>query len=261
MQTVTTEEGRIAQALSGSGFPSVWPRPLPDLTPQQRIAVSARVLAAADCALDVAGHITQVRDDGTMWSTPYGLWWWELTASDQLVVDDRGDVLDGHWDVTPAIFIHTEIHRARPDAKVIIHNHPHHATLLATLKQMPEITDQQSCMFDGEVALFDEYTGGIDSAAGGQALADAIGDATVVMLANHGLLVMGETVEEATYKFVTFERMCRLNHEAWASGRAPTVIPPDRRSQLKAMLLRYSTTYYFNGAARRVLADTPDVLD
>jgi ribulose-5-phosphate 4-epimerase/fuculose-1-phosphate aldolase len=257
-----TEDGRIAAALSGATpFPRVWPHPLPELTPQQRIALSARILADADCALDVAGHITEVRDDDTMWSTPYGKWWWELTASDQLIVDDGGDVVEGLWDVTPAIFIHTEIHRARPDAKVIIHNHPHYATLLATMKLMPEITDQQACMFDGEVAIFDEYTGGIDSAQGGQELAGAIGDATVVLLANHGLLVMGETVEEATYKFVTFERSCRLNYEALAAGHPGTIIPPDKRKQLKEMLLRYSTTYYFNGAARRVLASTPEVLD
>jgi ribulose-5-phosphate 4-epimerase/fuculose-1-phosphate aldolase len=257
-----SEEGRISAVLSGdAAFPSVWPDPLPNLSPQQRIALSARILAGADCALDVAGHITEVRDDATMWSTPYGKWWWELTASDQLVVDDRGTVVEGRWDVTPAIFIHTEIHRTRPDARVIIHNHPHYATLLATMKLVPEITDQQACMFDGEVALFDEYTGGIDSARGGQELADAIGDATVVLLANHGLLVMAETVEEATYKFVTFERSCRLNYEAMAAGRPGTIVPPDHRKQLKEMLLRYSTTYYFNGAARKVLADTPEVLD
>lgn len=255
------EDGRIDQVLAQGGFPSVWPDPLPELTPSQGLALSARILADADCALDVAGHITQVREDGTMWSTPYGKWWWELQAGDQLVVDDQGVVLEGRWDVTPAIFIHTEIHRARPDAKVIIHNHPHHGTLLATLKHLPQITDQQSCMFDGEVVLFDEYTGGIDSASGGQDLAQAIGDATVVVLANHGVLVTGDTIAEATYKFAMFERSCRLNVEALATGLEPTIVPTDKRAQLKQMLLRYSTTYYFNGAARKVLQTAPEVLD
>lgn len=261
MATRVDEDGRIDQILAGGDFPRVWPDPLPPLTPAQGLALSARILADADCALDVAGHITQVREDGTMWSTPYGKWWWELQAGDQLVVDDRGRVLEGPWDVTPAIFIHTEIHRARPDARVIIHNHPHFATLMATLKRLPEITDQQSCMFDGEMALFDEYTGGIDSASGGRDLASAIGDATVVLLANHGLLVIGDTIAEATYKFAMFERCCRLNIQARATGLEPTIVPTDKRATLKQMLLRYSTTYYFNGAGRKVLQATPDVLD
>lgn len=254
-------QGRIDAALGeGSTFPSVWPEEPPELTEQQKIALSARILARAGHALDVAGHITVMRDDSTMWATPYGKWWYELTAGDILVVDDDGDVVEGRWDVTPAIFIHTEIHRNRPDARVVIHNHPHWSTLLATMHLLPEITDQQACMFDGEVVLHNDFAGGVDTADSGQQLAEAIGDASVVILAHEGLLVFAPTVEEATYKFETFERMCRLNVEAWMTGREPIPVPPDRRKRLKEMLLRYSTRFYWNGAVRRVLAEEPEVL-
>ena len=257
------DEGRIGRALSGADeFPRAWPNEPQDLSTPQMIAASARVLSRAGLALDVAGHITEVRDDGaTMWSTPYGKWWFELCASDMLTVDYDGNVLAGPWDVTPAIFIHTEIHRIRPDARVIIHNHPHYATLLATLHRLPSITDQQACMFDGEVALFNEYTGGIDNPDSGRELAEAIGDASVVLLANHGLLVLADSVPEATYKFEMFERTCRLNAEAWMIQQEVPVVPDDFRKQLKPMLLRYSTTYYWNGVLRRLLAEEPDVLD
>lgn len=253
--------GRIDSALGeGSTFPAVWPEEPPELTEQQRIALSARILARAGHALDVAGHITVMRDEETMWATPYGKWWHELAASDVLVVDDAGDVREGPWDVTPAIFIHTELHRSRPDAKVVIHNHPHWSTLLATMHVLPEITDQQACMFDGEVALHDEFAGGVDDADSGRALAESIGDASVVILAHEGVLVVAPTVEEATYKLDTFERMCRLNVEAWMTGREPIPVPQDKRKRLKEMLLRYSTRYYWNGEVRRVLAETPEVL-
>jgi ribulose-5-phosphate 4-epimerase/fuculose-1-phosphate aldolase len=255
--------GRIDQALGDEGsFPSVWPDPPPSMTPQQRIAASARILDRAGLALDVAGHITEVRDDGeTMWATPYGKWWNELRGSDTLVVDYDGNVVDGKWDVTPAIFLHTEIHKYRPDARVVIHNHPYYSTLLATMRLVPEITDQQACMFDGEVVLHDEYAGGVDSAGSGQELADAIGGASVVLLAHEGSLVMGSTIEEATYKFEMFERTCRLNYDALATGRALRTVPEERRARLKQMLLRYSTRFYWNGAVRTLLAEEPDVLD
>lgn len=254
-------EGRIDQALSAdSTFPSVWPDEPDELSEQQKIALSARILAAAGHALDVAGHITVMRDDDTMWATPYGKWWHELTARDILVVDGSGDVVEGPWDVTPAIFIHTEIHRARPDARVVIHNHPHWSTLLATLHRLPEITDQQACMFHEEMVLHDDFAGGVDDADSGVALASAIGDASVVILAHEGVLVLGATVEEATYKFETFERMCRLNAEAWMTGHAPVPVPAAKRDRLKSMLLQYSTRFYWNGVVRQQLAMDPSVL-
>jgi ribulose-5-phosphate 4-epimerase/fuculose-1-phosphate aldolase len=213
-------------------------------------------------ALDVAGHITQVRPDGaSMWSTPYGKWWFEQSASDVLAVGYNARVIEGPWDVTPAIFIHTEIHRMRPDAAVIIHNHPHYATLLATLQVLPQITDQQAIIFDGDMTLFDEFTGGIDSAESGTYLAQAIGDANVVLLANHGLLVLAATIEEAAYRFVTFERCCQLNYEAMTSGQKATVVPEHQRRAMKPAMLRSNHVFYWNGEVRRLLAHQPEVLD
>jgi ribulose-5-phosphate 4-epimerase/fuculose-1-phosphate aldolase len=245
---------------SGRRLPEVRPIPV-ELSDPQKIALSARIIADGGMALDVAGHITQVRADGeTMWATPYGMWWSEYCASDMMVVDNDGRVREGRWDVGGAIRIHTEIHRVRPDANVIIHNHPHYATLLATLDLVPEITDQQSIIFDGDMALFSEYTGRIDSAESGAHLATAIGDANVVLLANHGLLIMAGSIEEATYRYVTFERCCQLNYEAMASGRKPTTVPEEQRKAMKPTMLIQNHTFYWNGVARQMLAAQPDAL-
>ena len=59
--------------------------------------------------------------------------WQELTASDICVVDQDAKVVRGRWDVTPAIHIHTELHRVRHDARVVIHNHPYYVCVLAAL--------------------------------------------------------------------------------------------------------------------------------
>ncbi|MGI9624352.1 MAG: class II aldolase/adducin family protein [Acidimicrobiales bacterium] len=253
--------GKLEDALSGTGFPTAWP-PVPELTVPQQIACAARILATDDFALDVAGHITVVRpgDDGSMWCTPYGLWWREITASDIIVISESGEVIEGKWDVTPAVFIHTEIHRARPDAPVLIHNHPYYGSLLSTLHVAPDITDQQACMFDGDIMLFDEYTGGVDDAAGGDYLADAIGEATAVILANHGVLLTGETMAQATYRASNFERVCRLNYDAMAAAQKPVLVPPDHRGMLKAAMNSLSVEYYWGGEIRRLVATEPEVL-
>lgn len=236
---------------------------IPNLTVPEQLACAARILAASGYALDVAGHISVARPDshGTMWSTPYGVWWRDLTAADMLVIDAKGEILEGIWDVTPAIAIHTEIHRARPDARVIIHNHPHYGSLLGAMHIVPEIAEQQACMFDGDIAFFNEYTGGIDNAADGQHLARQIGNATAIILANHGVLITGETVAQATYRAVTFERTCRLHYEVLAAGRTPVPVPAQTRHTLKRSLNTISVDSYWRGQVSHVLQLSPDVLD
>jgi ribulose-5-phosphate 4-epimerase/fuculose-1-phosphate aldolase len=265
MLTEEKKLGRIGQALTQSvPFPSAMPGLPQELTIEQKIACAARILAFEKCTLNVAGHITVVNDDTTdMLVNGYGTWWEELTAGDICTLNEDGDVIAGRWDVTPAIAIHTELHRARPDAKVIIHNHPHYATLLATMHLLPEITDQQACMFDDEMVLMDEYTGGVDNEDDGRYLAGIVGPtATVAVLANHGILVMGRTIEEATYKMTTFERTCRLNYEAMLTGKGAVPVPKEQRGPLKPMLLSPNLTvkYYWDGAVRQLLRREPDVL-
>lgn len=266
MATQQHTAGRIEQALTQSvPFPRAMPGLPRELTIQQKMACAARVLAFEKCTLNVAGHITVVKEGSTdLWVNGYGTWWEELSASDICTINADGYVTDGPWDVTPAIAIHTELHRSRPDAKVVIHNHPHYATLLATMHLLPEITDQQASMFDGEMVLFDEYTGGVDNEEAGRYLADAIGPtASVIVLANHGVIVTGGSVEEATYKLTTFERTCMLNYQAMVTGKGAVPVPPDLRLALKPMLLsdRMTVRYYWDGAVRQLLRREPDVLD
>lgn len=254
--------GKLDDALSGDGsFPSAMPE-VPELTVPQQMACAARILASNNYALDVAGHITVVRPegDGSMWCTPYGLWWREITASDIIVIDADGNVIEGRWDVTPAVFIHTELHRARPDAQVILHNHPYYGSLLSTMHVVPDVTDQQACMFDGDMMLFNEYTGGVDTADGGAYLADAVGGATAVVLANHGVLITGSTVAQTTCRSTNFERTCRLNYDAMASGQKAIPVPPETRSVLKHAINTISVDYYWGGEVRELLRRSPEVL-
>jgi len=251
--------GKLEEAIAGSGFPKAMPS-LPDLDLRQKVACSARILANTGYALDVAGHITAMRPDGNMWCTPYGVWWREITASDIIVIDPEGQVLEGKWDVTPAIYIHTEVHKARPDAEVIIHNHPYYGSLLSTLHYEPKIIDQQACMFDDDIALFDEYTGGVDDASGGEYLVSKIGKAKAIVLANHGILITGEDIEIATCRATNFERMCRLNYDALKTGIKPVEVPKEHRGILKKSLSTFSVEYYWGGEIRELLKTSPEVV-
>jgi ribulose-5-phosphate 4-epimerase/fuculose-1-phosphate aldolase len=163
--------------------------------------------------------------------------------------------------VSPAIFLHTGIHRRRPDARVIVHNHPYHATLLATMGRLPEVTHQAACMFDGAMALVDEYEGQVLDADAGEWLADRVGDADAVVLVSHGVIVIGASVEEATYRAATFDRMCRLTADALVAGVGTREIPAAHRQGLKNAFRTHALDAFWNGAVRMLVRDEPDVLD
>lgn len=231
------------------------------LDDRQALACLHRVLARTGFNENMAGHVTMaVEGSDAMWASPWGLWWDEVRASDLVLVDADGAVLDGRWDVSPAIFLHTGLHRARPDARVVVHNHPYHATLLATLGLLPEVTHQAACMFDGGLRLVDEYQGQVLDADAGAWLADAVGDAIGVILVSHGAIVVGASVAEATYRAQTFDRMCRLTADALVANRTTRAIDPEHRGPLRDAFRTHALDAFWNGAVRQVLRDDPSVL-
>jgi ribulose-5-phosphate 4-epimerase/fuculose-1-phosphate aldolase len=241
------------------------PRAVPgigrDLTPEQSLACALRILAHEGWQENLSGHITWADDDGGLWVNPWGLWWSEVHASDIMRVSLDGSILSGKWDVTPVVFIHTELHRARPDARIVVHNHPYAATVLSCLGVEPVISHQNACLFDGDLAFVDEYDGAVESAQAGRWLAEQVGKASGVLLANHGAIVTAESIGAACYRAVTFERMCRFTLDALQARRELRPLPTASRTDLKALLNRVTPDAYWDGAVRQLLAREPDVLD
>jgi ribulose-5-phosphate 4-epimerase/fuculose-1-phosphate aldolase len=239
------------------------PRPGPGighrLDARQELACALRILAKEGWRENLSGHVTVATADGGMWCNPWGLWWDEIRASDIVRLGADGLVVEGPWDVTPAVFLHTELHRARADATVIVHNHPYYATLLAAIGEPPRMVHQNSCIFDGELVFVDEYSG-IEDAADGKWLARVAGDASGILLAHHGAIVTAPTLAEACYKAATFERMCRLTYDALAAGRTPRELPDDARAELKPALRQNAPRAYWEGAVRLLLRAEPEVL-
>jgi ribulose-5-phosphate 4-epimerase/fuculose-1-phosphate aldolase len=241
--------------------PSVTPGIGRELTEQQKLACAFRVLARSGFSENIAGHITVGQPDGSMWVNPWGLWWEEVKTSDLCRVDADGRVLEGKWDVTPAIHIHTELHRRRPDARVVVHNHPYHVTVLAGAGILPELVHQTGSMFDGDLHLVQEYSGEVDTAELAAQLAEQIGAYSTTILASHGVSVPAPTIEVAPYTPASLDRVCRLAYDLLAIGRDPLPIGSGIKVGMKKSLLERGTEVYWNGAVSTLLRQEPEVLD
>lgn len=249
------------------GGAAVWsPSSMPpigvDLTEAQALACAFRHLAEVGFSENLAGHITwQLPGTTEMLVNPWGLWWDEVAASDICVVDEDAVPVSGRWDVTPAIHLHTELHRLRPDARVVIHNHPYHLSVMAALGVLPELVHQTGSLFLDDLCLVDEYDGEIDSADLAAELASRIGPANLTILSNHGVIVTGATLIEATYRAASVDRMCRLAYDVLRTGITPLQMPRAAMAGMQRSLIERAAEAYWGGAVRAVLRRDRSVLD
>ena len=190
---------------------------LPELTSAQELALLCRCLFAEGYNDHLAGHITYKQPDGTFLVNPFGLTWDEVTASDIMTMDAEGNEIAGRWTITPAITLHVELHRIRGDIAVAIHNHSRWGTVWADIGRAPEIYDQTGALYHGAVAVYDEYWGTVDDESNARAVAKAIGEANVGLLANHGVVVLGADIRQAYLRAMSFEWRSR---QAWRIAAA-----------------------------------------
>jgi ribulose-5-phosphate 4-epimerase/fuculose-1-phosphate aldolase len=211
-------------------------RPIVDRTPDEerahrkrRLAGAFRIFGRFGFDEGVAGHIT-ARDPERLdhfWVNPFGMSFKHIKASDLILVNHDGEVVEGDHGVNRAAFaIHSRIHVARPDVVAAAHSHSKFGRAFSTLGRTLAPLTQDSCIFYEDHVRFDDYTGVVDDPAEGDRIAAALGDTKAAILANHGILTVGRSVEEALFWYVTMERTCEVELLARAAGE-PTEIRPD----------------------------------
>src|SRR5206468_9304284 len=117
----------------------------------------------------------------------------------------------------PETRFHIWIYRKRPDVNAIIHTHAPYASALAATGQPLKTIHMDSAMLHGTAHLA-EWPGVPVADDEGRIISAALGSAKAILLANHGLLTAGASVEEATYLAVFFERAARMQLRAMAAG-------------------------------------------
>jgi ribulose-5-phosphate 4-epimerase/fuculose-1-phosphate aldolase len=188
---------------------------------KQRLAAGFRLFAAFGYEEGVAGHITARDPELTdhFWVNPFAVPFAHIRASDLILVNDRGDVVEGAYTVNQAAFaIHSQVHAARPDVKAAAHSHSMHGKAFSALGTHLAPITQDSCAFFEDHGLFDDYTGVVLDVEEGKRIAHALGDHKAVILRNHGLLTVGGSVDEAVWWFITMDRTCQAQLLAQAAG-------------------------------------------
>ena len=231
---------------------------------QQRLAGAFRLFARFGFDEGYAGHIT-ARDPeyaDHFWVNPFITYFGHLRVSDLLCIDHRGEVVEGEGHVNRAAFaIHSQVHAARPDVVAAAHAHSVHGKAWSALGRPLEPITQDVCAFYEDHGVFDEYTGVVYDTDEAKRIAHALGPAKAVILRNHGLLTVGETVDAAAWWFITMERSCQAQLLASAAG-TPVLIDHEmaRRTHEQVGTAKVGRRS-FEPLFARIVAEQPDLLD
>lgn len=223
---------------------------------QIRIDLAAAYRMAARQGLNegICNHFTMMvpGSDDRFLLIPYGLHWSEVTASSLLEVDFDRNVIAGEGEAEATAFcIHAPIHRARPDARCLLHTHMPWATALSLLEDFRfPFVSQNELGFYGRIAYDEDYRGLAFDTDEGDRLAGVMGDADVLMMANHGVMIAGRTIAGAYNDLYYFEQACHTLVLALQTGRPLKRIPQD----IVAMTARQSGRGTSPGAQRHFAA-------
>ena len=142
---------------------------------------------------------------------PYGLWYSEVTATNLVKIDAKGDTIDGTTaPVNKAGFvIHSAIHAARDDAHCIIHTHTTAGSAVACKKEGLRYDNFYSALLYGQVAYHD-FEGVTTDVAEQPRLVKSLGSKSILILRNHGLLVACPGIPLAFRTYWALQRACEI---------------------------------------------------
>lgn len=211
---------------------------VPELAAPAALAAACRILAREGHESGLAGQVTARGDaPGTWWTLQFGYGFDEATPERMVLVDEDLRPLQGAR-ANPGVRFHVWIYRQRPDVQAIIHTHPPHAAALAATGKPLKIAHMDSSMLYGTAHL-PEWPGVPVADDEGRIISGALGAAKTILLANHGLLAAGASIEEATYLAVFMERASRMQLLAAAAGGVQEV-KPELAQEARDFLLQQS---------------------
>jgi ribulose-5-phosphate 4-epimerase/fuculose-1-phosphate aldolase len=199
---------------------------------EARIDLSAALRWAAHLGLNegVCNHFSFEVAANLYIINPQGLHWSEVMPDDILLIDGNGKILEGKHSLEPtAFFIHSWIHRLNPQAKCVLHTHMPFTTALTLVDGgRLEWCNQNALRFYDRIAYDDTYNGVALDEAEGERIARQLQGKDVMLMASHGVTVVGKTIAWAFDDLYYLERaaMHQTLAQQAAGAKLLRKIPP-----------------------------------
>lgn len=192
------------------------------------VAAAARQLAEAGLLVGTAGNVS-TRAGDLVAVTGTGVVLGACTDDDVTVVSLSGDVVEGRLAPTSELALHLGVYDDSPHVAAVVHTHAPFATAVAcVLDELPVLHYQQLAL-GGEVRVASYATFGTDALAA--SVRSALAGRSAALMANHGSVAVGATLEKAVENAVLLEWLCQLHHRASALG-TPRVLTAEQQADV-----------------------------
>ena len=187
--------------------------------------------------------------------------WGQVTASNLALMSPAGELISGERPpIRAGWIIHHPVHKARSDAKCVIHVHSPYTTAMSIRKDMRFETrsSQQAAGFHDDVRYYEVYDGVLNNESEGEQMAEVLDDKRILLMRNHGAMIVGESVARAYLDAYQLERACMYQLLAVAGGGAMQLIPEEVAMEMGQLARRGQNLEHFAGMRRLVEEKEPD---
>ncbi len=194
---------------------------------KEKLIDAGKVLVAEGQDDFTRGHISMrvPGDPGHFYMKAHSIGMDEITMENILTINLEGDVSAGTARRHSEVYIHSEILKARPDLNCVIHTHPVYACAFAATGRPLRALSQPSALFYKALGFYTDTINLIRTHEMGRGVAKALGPHKAVILKNHGVIVCGETIEEAVVALIMLENAAQVQLIAEAAGECAPEFP------------------------------------
>ncbi len=222
------------------------------------LAASRRMLFRSGCDSAVAGHVTARAEGSGFWMTPFEYFDETVPASATHLGWDLVPIADPDAPASsPAAAFHSSIYRRRPDVGAIVHIHSHYVSILVSTARTVGMYNVVAALLHDEQAHY--VDDGRQRSVDGERMADCLGDRSVLLMRNHGALVVGDTLAQATVQAIVLEKAAQYDIECRATGGEE--MPAAEAERLKGQYRAYYLPQMWEANLRRLRSSDPDLFD
>jgi L-fuculose-phosphate aldolase len=203
---------------------------------REEISRVARQLISSGLVTGTSGNVSARTSEGDMLITPSGVDYKVLGPDEVVLVDLEMNVLEGSLVPSTETPMHTGIYKARGNVDAVVHTHSRFATTLACLRwEIPPVHYMLTTLGpDGRIPLAPYVLYGTQELA--NHAANALGEShNACLLANHGTIAVGESVEKAFSRIVVLEEMAEVYYRARLAGE-PVLLNPEEVAEVAAKI-------------------------
>lgn len=182
------------------------------------------------------------RESGLVAITPSAVPYGERAAEDICVLDLDGNTVEGKWKSTSETLMHLIFYQKRTDVSAVIHTHALKSTVFGIIgnEPLPMVINEASIGLGGPVPIAPYARPGTKELA--EVTFKAVGDGFAAIMAHHGLITMGDTIELAYMGTIAAEATAEVLIMARSMGAEAKVMNDDEVKNLRKMIIGYGPT-------------------